>query len=224
MRQGRLVGLRGVRVQLQNFRTLVGDNPDLEDPAPRRALSAFAPGSLALRVSARVGSAALAGLAFGIADIVRASLAVRGSVSLTSGAALLGLWLWFGQMLGVLVWLARLLGTAIKRGLPNRGAWHGLLAVLAGTVTLLLARKVFAGSGIRPTYVGAFGPWVVPLCVGLGAWIALWIAVGVFAGGWARISRWAYCCTAGVLAVGAVVLDARAPGGYLYLLGAGLMS
>ncbi len=204
-------------MQLQNFRSLVRAKSDLEAPPPPPVVSAFAPRAIALRLSAWVGSASLAGLTFGVTDIVRASLAVRGSVGLSNAAALLGLWLWFGQMLGVLVWLAGLLATATKRRLPNRFAWHALLAMLAGTVTLLLARKVFAGSGISRTYAGAVGPWVVPLCVGLGAWVALWIAARLFAGGWARISRWAIVSTAGVLGLGAVVLDARAPGGYLYL-------
>jgi choline-sulfatase len=130
---------------------------------------------------------------------------------------MLGLWLWFGQMLGVLVCVARLLAAATKQRIPNRFAWHGLVAILAGTLTLLLARKVFAGSGIRRTYVGAAGPWIVPLCIGLGTWVALWVTARLFPGGFSRVWRWAIASTAGLLAVGAVVLDVCAPGGYLYL-------
>jgi hypothetical protein len=204
-------------MKLQNSRSLLRAKSDLEAPPPPLVVSAFAPRAIALRLSTSVGSASLAGLMFGVSDIVRASLAVRGSVGLSNAAALLGLWLWFGQMLGVLGWLARLLAEATKRRLPNRFAWHLLLAVLASTVTLLLARKVFAGSGIRRTYLGAVGVWAVPLCVGLGAWVGLRIAARLSAGRCARISRWAFVSTAGVLALGAVVLDACAPGGYLYL-------
>jgi choline-sulfatase len=204
-------------MQLQNLPSLSGAKSELEVPRPRLVVSAFALRAFALRLSTWIGPASLAAFAFGVTDIVRASLAVRGSVGPSSAAALLGLWLWFGQMLGVLVCLARLLAAATKHRVPNRFAWHGLWAMLAGAIALLLARKVLAGSGIQRTYLGAIGAWVIPLCVGLGTWVALWVTARVFPNGLTRVWRWAIASTAGVLAVGALVLDACAPGGYLYL-------
>jgi hypothetical protein len=204
-------------MQLQNSGSLLGAKSDVQPPRPPLVVSAFALRASALRLSTWIGSASLAGLAFGLIDIARASLTFRGSVGLSNAAAVLGLWLWFGQLLGVLLCLARVLGAATKRRLRTRFAWHAFLAMLAGSVALLLARKVFAGSGIRRTYVGAVGPWAAPLSIALGTWVALWVRARLFPDGFARIARGEIASAAGVLAVAAVVLDAYAPGGYLYL-------
>ncbi len=168
----------------------------------------FAPGLLKL-----LGSGSFAGFAFGASDVFRASLAVPGWLGVSSAAALLGLWLWFGQLLAVVFWAAGLVAAVIKARLPNRAAWHVLLTFLAGAVTLLLARKMFSGGGIRRTHVGNWGPWVLPLCVVLGAWVTARLVVR----GWARITRWAFIGAAAVLSLAAGVLDSWAPGDYLYL-------
>ena len=86
-----------------------------------------------------------------------------------------------------------------------------------GRFTLLLARKVFAGAGIQRTLVGIWGTWVVPLAVAVTAWVALWIAARLVPGGWRSASRRATTLLAAGLSLGALVLDARAPDGYLYL-------
>jgi len=117
-----------------------------------------------------------------------------------------GLWLWFGQLLGLAAWLVRFVSTAIKRRLRYPFAWHGLLTLIAGGVAALFARKIFAGGGIRQTYVGSLGPWVVPLCVILTALVAPWIAARVIVDTSARRTRWGIACVAAVLAAVAVVL------------------
>jgi hypothetical protein len=128
-------------------------------------------------------------------------------------AAILGLWLWFGQILAVFTWLARFCGAAIRRKLPSRAAWHAFLALFAGLGALLLAHKVFAGGGVRRTYVGSWGTWVVPLSAVLGAWLA----ARLFANGWGTARRWRIVGAAAALSLAAGVLDAWAAEDYLYL-------
>ncbi|MEI9939890.1 MAG: sulfatase-like hydrolase/transferase [Pseudomonadota bacterium] len=151
---------------------------------------------------------------------MRASSTVGSWIGLSLAAALVGLWIWFGQMLAIVVGTTILLIGLIKRRFPNRLAAHGLLALTSGAITLVIARKVFAGGGIRQTQIASLGPWVVPTAVVLSVWVAPWVApwlvAGLVADGWARIIRWAIACTAAVLSMGALVLDAHAPGGLLF--------
>jgi len=149
--------------------------------------------------------------------LVRASAVFgRGNSDISAIAGVLGLWLWFGQLLGAVAWLARLSGTAIKRRLTHPLAWHGILALTGGGVALLLARKIFAGGGVRQTYVGSLGPWVVPLCVALTASVAPWIAARLVGENSTRRTRWAIAGISAALSVAALVLDEHAPGGMLY--------
>ena len=164
-----------------------------------------------------LGSAALAGLAFGVADLVRACWTSSEWIGKSSAVALLGLWIWFGQFVGIGLWLARCLAAVIKARLQSRLAWQTLLSLAAGGLTLLLARKVFAGAGIRGTIAASWGAWAVPLAVTLTAWVALWIAARVVEGGWRKSSKWATIALAAGLALGSVVLEAYAVSGYLYL-------
>jgi len=198
-------------VKLQNLRSLAEADVELSAvPVEVRATSSR---SLALELLKFVGSGSLAGLAFGLSDLVRASLAVGSWGSVTISAALLGLWLWFGQMLGFLLWMTRLLVAVIKRRLSKPIAWHALLALVASALALVLARKVFAGSGIRRTAVGSFGVWLVPVCVGGG----VWLSARLVARGRLRIRRPAVVCASFALAIAAPFVDVCAPGGYLYL-------
>lgn len=172
--------------------------------------------SLSLGLVAPLGLGALAGLAFGGSDVVRASLA-NGWVGVSSALAVLGLWQLFGQIVGLALWLNRRVAAAIKPRLPKWLQWHTVLALTAGVFTLLLARKVFAGAGVRRTLLGSWGTWGVPLAVASTAWVALWIAARFAPDDWLRLSRRAVVFVAAPLSLGAAVLDARSPNGYLFL-------
>lgn len=160
-----------------------------------------------------VGAGAFAGALFGVSDVTRAS--ANGWVGTSSAAAIVGLWIWFGQLLALAYGLVRAIAATIKRRLPSWLTWHAVVAMTAGALTLLLVRKVFSGAGVRNSSFAKVGEWLVPCAVTLGAWCALWVA--------ARMTR-ARGTHQGVTILGAVslsvlalVLDAKAPDGYLYL-------
>lgn len=204
---------------MQNVHSLVDAESELEESAAGVDATRPASGPLsrfAFQWWASVGSGSMAGFVFALADICRASTAAHAWIGWTSSMAVLGLWLWFGESLGCVVWLARMSAVALKRRMPNRVAWHGLLVLMAGGLALLLARKVFAGGGIRQTYVGRLGPWVVPLGVALSASIAPWIAGRFVVDGSSKKLRWSIIAVAALLSAAALVLDALGPGGMLY--------
>jgi len=171
----------------------------------------------ARKLASVLGPPTLGGLAFGTADLVRVCVSNVGWVGTSSALAILGLWLCFGQVVGVGLWLIRQFAAAIKPRLPRRVAWQTLPALLAGGLTLLLARKVLSGAGISRTSVASWGTWVLPLAVTVTAWAALLIAERLVAGRWKRASRAATVVLALALSAGTLVLDATAPGGYLYV-------
>jgi Sulfatase/Putative metal-binding motif len=164
-----------------------------------------------------LGSAALTSLVFGISDLIRASSSANGWIGASSASAIVGIWMWFGQIVGVASWLTRHLVAALKLRMPKWIAWQTLPSVVAGGLTILLARKVLSGAGVRQTSVASWGAWVMPLAVTITAWVALWIAERLIAGPWRGASKSATIVFAIGLAVGAALLDAAAAGGYLYL-------
>jgi len=198
---------------LQRIRSLDPVGTEAESPTPLVAESASITRPFAVELWRRLGSGSLAGLVFGVIDVLRADAAVGHWVSPSIAAALLGLWLWFGQTLGLAFWLCRRLVAVIKRSMPNPVAWQALAALFAGTLSLLLANKVFAGDGISRTHIGSVGAWVIPLAVVILAWLA----TRVSARGGRSIAPWAIIGAAAALSVTALVLDACAPEGYLYL-------
>lgn len=199
---------------MQNFRSLDVAESDLETSASEVATHRVSARTFAPALST-LGSGAVAGLVLGLSDVVRASLAAGSWVGLPVAAALCGLWLWFGQLLAIVAWGGRLLAASIKRRLSHAAAWPALVAVFAGAVTLLLARKLFAGGGIRQTYVASLGTWALPLCIAAAAWLAARATGGALE----RIKRWknVAAAAAGAVSIAALVVDACAPGGYLYL-------
>ena len=201
---------------MQHVRALVDDQSELESSAQSDGTQSSESRTFLRPLTASIGSGASAGLVFGVSDIVRASSASDGWIGLQCCAAVLGIWLWFGAILGVVFFGARLVGAAVKRRMPNAIAWHGLLTVIAGGIALLLARKVFAGGGIRRTYIGSLGPWVVPLGVMLSASAAPWIAARIAVDGSSRATRWTVSLVAATLSILTLILDAHAPGGMLY--------
>ncbi|HET7541990.1 MAG TPA: sulfatase-like hydrolase/transferase [Polyangiaceae bacterium] len=80
----------------------------------------------------------------------------------------------------------------------------------------MLSRKVFAGGGIRRTYIGAWGPWAVPFGVAASALLAPWIAARLVAGNSTRTVRWAIVAAAALLSLATIVLTAHAPNGMPY--------
>lgn len=202
---------------MQDVPSLVGSDSDLDALASSAPRAPIALRALAFDLFATLGSASVAGWLFGASDLARACSAAGGWVGVSTAGALFGLWLWFGQLLGVALWLVHRSGSWVKRRLPSEVLWHASLALLAGAFTLLLAHKLLEGGGIRRTAVASFAPWVLPVGVGLLAWFTLWTAASLLAGGSARTARWLIVSATGLLALGAAVLDARLPGGYLYL-------
>lgn len=197
---------------------LVGDPADLETSnAVGEHARPLASGALLRELSATVLSGSCAGLVLGLSDVIRATSAGIGRLDVATVAALLALWLWCGQIVGVGVGLVRLLGGALRRLLPMRVARHGLVAAVVGVLALLVALNAFAGPGARRSNAAIWGPWVVLLCVGLGARVSIWIGTWLLAGREGRVTHWAKIAVTAALAVGAVLVDARAPGGYLYL-------
>lgn len=198
------------------FSSLVSAQSNLEVASSRlwraRAL-ALRPFSFGL--VARLASGAFAGLVFGVSDLLRACDA--GWVGISTAAAVVGLWIWYGQVIGGGLWVTRRLASAIKPRLPHWIAWHAVTGAVAGSFTLLLSRKVFGEAAIRRTSVGSWGTWMVPVAVAVAAWAAIWIAGRLVADNWRGAARWTTVCLAASLALGAVVLDAHAPEGYLYL-------
>ena len=157
-----------------------------------------------MQLATLLGSGSIAGLVLGGVDTLRASAAVGGWVGLPITSALLGLWIWFGVLLGVAIGLLRSGNSALRRRLPNRLAAHGLLVLVVTGVALLLARKVFSGSGIRQTHAGSWGPWLVAGCAAFG----VGLAVRLLSHG-AVAHRWWLCVLALTFAGAALVLDAR---------------
>ncbi|MES1185305.1 MAG: sulfatase-like hydrolase/transferase [Myxococcales bacterium] len=208
-----MFGSGGGSEQLQNVRSLVATQSDSHATAALVDAKPFVVRPFALQLLTSLCSGSLAGLAFGVSDVVRATSALGGSLELPIAAALLGLWLWVGQVLGLFVWLIRILAAAVERRMPSRIACHCLWALLTGGLALLVARRVFSGAGIRATYVGSWGPWVAPLCVGVGTLCVVRQLEPV------RESqpKWVLAGSVAVLSVFAVVVDAYSPGGMLYL-------
>ena len=124
-----------------------------------------------LGIVARFASGAFAGLVFGAVDLFRACS--TGWVGLASAAAVVGLWIWYGQIIGCGLWVARWLASVIRPCLPNWISGLAVTGAVAGAFTLLLARKVFAEAGIQRTSVGSWGTWVVPVAVAVTAWTAI---------------------------------------------------
>ena len=172
--------------------------------------------SLSAGLAAPLGSGALAGLAFALSDVARACVAT-GWVGATNVLALLGLWLWLGQMVGAAGWLSRRVAVAIQARAPRWVPWRAVLGLAAGIFTLLLARKVFLGPGVRRTLLGSWGVWILAPAVAVTAWVALWIAARLMPGGRRSASRTATAFLAASVSLGAIMLEARAPDGYLYL-------
>lgn len=197
---------------MQNVPSLADAGSEAEStPAPRPGIHWRA---VTLELWEPIGAASIGGLCFGIADLWRVNAALGfDRLGWSTGAALLGLWLWFGQLIGLALGTARLLGTAIKCRLKSENAWCGLLAVVVTAISFLLARKVVEGGGIRRTQLAAFAPWVVPLCSAPSAWIA----AKLLPRSKAHLPRWVLVVCGVSVAVAAVVLDAAAPGGYLSL-------
>ncbi len=199
------------RSLLQNIPSLAGARLEVELSAPRAQTRAFASRWVAARLVKSIGCGALAGFAFGVSDVVRADF-VAGTLSWSTAAAVVGLWLWFGQILGVVTWLVQLLAAAAQHRLPNRMLWRAVLTLITGVATLLLARRVFAGPGIRETFVGNLGPWAVPALAVLGAWLTPWAATRLDPQRWTLLPRWALAGVAAAFCAGATVLEAHAVG------------
>lgn len=179
--------------------------------APPVETTLFAPRLVAAQLLKAIGYGSLTGFAFGLCDIARAEF-VAGTLSWSIAAAVLGLWLWFGQILGAAFWLTYLLAAAARRRLRNRILWRAVLTLIVGVAMLMLARKVFAGPGIRQTFVGCLGPWAVPALALLGAWLTPWAVTRLEPNGWARVPRWALAAVAIALSVALAVLEAHAVG------------
>lgn len=166
-----------------------------------------------------LSAASAAGVVFGTADIVRAALAVPSSVSFGTGMAVLGLWLWFAQLLGVVTWSARNLAAKVRRSVDSRKAELALLTLCLGLVGLALVRRFIADGGVhRGALVRAHAPWALTFMAALGAGIALrFRAAGKANGLDQRSLRIGLIASSITLALSAVELDARLAGGYLYI-------
>ena len=81
---------------MQDSSSLVSAESDLRSTSSMLGRAReFASRPLSLAVVSRLGSGALAGLAFGVSDLIRACGA--GWVGLSCAAAVVGLWIWFDR-------------------------------------------------------------------------------------------------------------------------------
>jgi hypothetical protein len=180
-------------------------------------LSALGRAAFASELFSTLGAGSIAGVLIGISDLVRIAANGDGWVGTRIAAAVLGLWLWVGQLFGLGIWLVHCLARQAQLRIPRAEMRRALYAVVVSALAFVLALKLFSGAGVQRTRTGTWGPWLVLVASLPSAWLCLLVGQRATSSRRASLIRRGAALGLGLFGVGVLIFEGRFAGWYLYV-------